>query len=131
MTKVIEINALAKAFKTIGLGLIDLSDALVAPGASVEEPEEPRPGSRRPRSTAPVEEPKEEVEETEEEEVKEEPSEEEEIKLAELQNLAKDLIKAGGRSKLRKILEKHELETVSSAPMKLWKTLKKELEAVS
>jgi hypothetical protein len=102
------------AIKTIGQGLMDLADALVAPEPS--EPK-PRPADRSQTSQPPAEE---EQQPDEQEETKE-------IELSDLQELARDLIKAKRRPQLIKILEGHELENVSSAPAEIWADLKKEL----
>lgn len=120
--------ALAAALKVIGQGLFDLADSLVAPG---DEQPEPRPAGRPPRSNPPAEATTQDdppTDEDEETEVEEEASlTRAAVKLADLQTLAKDLIKKGGRPKLLKILEDHQLENVSSAPAELWPVLKTEL----
>src|SRR4051812_46773595 len=96
-----------KAISLIGQGLVDLAEALAAPSAS--EPR-PRPAAASSPDTAPPP--------AEEQPVDHEAQEDEDgdIELADLQKLAKDLIKAGGRPKLLKILEELKLENVSSAP---------------
>ena len=107
-----------RAIKTIGQGLMDLADAL-AQGAEVK-PDPRSAGRRSPEPSPPAEEPEEEDGDATEE-----------IKLADLQKMAKDLIKGGGRDKLVTILEDLDLDTVSSAPEEKWAELKEHLEAAS
>ena len=115
MTKPTTQNQLiGAALRHIGQGLLDLADVLVSPGSSAEP--SPRPEAPR-KPQPPAEEPAEQTSE-----------ESEEIKLKDLQEMAHTLLKKqGGRKKLRGILEAHELETVSSAPEKVWPDLKNDL----
>jgi hypothetical protein len=109
---------LVKALRAIGQGLLDLADAVVAPTTS--EPA-PRPAKRSQKPASPAEDEQPDDDEAQTEEV------EEEVKMADLQVLGKDLIKKD-RAAFRKILETHDLETVSSAPVDKWKALKKDLQ---
>jgi len=111
--------AVVKALAAIGQGFIDLAAAVSAPDGA--EPE-PRPaGKRSPQAPPPAEEPDEDEQGGGDDEAPE-------TKLADLQTMAKDLIKKGRREELRKILEDMELETVSSAPKDKWAELKEKLE---
>lgn len=111
--------AVVKALAAIGQGFMDLAAAISAPDGA--EPE-PRPaGKRSPQALPPAEEPDDDKQGGDETEAPE-------IKLADLQTMAKDLIKKGKREELRKILEDMELETVSSAPEDKWADLKEKLE---
>lgn len=109
-------DIIAAALRKIGQGLLDLADAI--PNAPGESAPKPRPAGRSSPQPSP----------SSAEEPTEEDDGEEEIKLADLQTMAKDLIKKGGRDKLRELLETHELETVSSAPEEKWPDLKNDLE---
>lgn len=111
---------LVAALKKIGQGLFDLANAVSNPPDTASEPE-PRPAARSPKKSPPPA----------EEHSEDKGVEAEEIKLADLQKMAKNLIKKGGRDKLLAILENHDLENVSSAPAKLWPELKQELEETS
>jgi hypothetical protein len=103
---------LVSALRKIGQGLLDLAAAIdIAPEAAAKPDPRPTKSSSPKPAPSSAEEPQ-----------------KEELKLSTLQVMAKDLLKKeGGRKKLEAILDKHELETVSSAPEEKWPDLKVDL----